>query len=1292
MIPSASSKISLFTGRLSAFFLALIVLIFVGSAPAQILTGTLTGTVSDPSGAVVPNAQITATDMGTGTVYKETTSATGVYTITNLPNGTYRIVVELAGFSKTQVDSVHIDVSQTSRINVKLEVAKTGTEVIVEAQQTAVQSDSAELKSTVDAAQLDKMPLPTRNPLDLVKTFAGILTPNTTSVTGGDAFVHGLRGNDTNITQDGVNVQDSTVKTSAFFTLSSPVADTIEEINVSVGGIGVDGGFGAAQVSMVTKRGNNDYHGSVYWYQRTSFLNANTWFNNDAGVKRPFQLQNHIGATIGGPISVPKLYNGKNKTFFFFGYEAYREPRAAPTTRTVETTSAEQGLFTYTPSGGSPTTVNLLTLGTIGNTGIKPTLNPTLAPLYSTIVPQSGYTDAGCSAGDGINIRCLSFNESGVNNQDRYTVRGDQQLGQRNAISFIWNRANFNTSPDFLNSNQPPFIGAPWSGGQISSREDFVWAWNWTISPTMTNEVRVSIAHAPVAFAYGYNFSATGGSQVAYATVTSPIMTSTNFPQGRNSPVQQYQDNYAWVKGTHQMRFGGEYRRNLATDYLYNTVYPRVLIGAGTNLNASNPDNLSAANLPGISAAELNIAQAIFGNDTGLLGSISQGFNHTSPTSGYVPGVPEQYTPIQQSLAFYAQDSWKVKRNLTVQYGVRWEYQGPYDARNGLVLLPQNNLSSLFGPTPITGSPVANLFQPGNVNAATDTILTLQGGSNGDPVGQRNLHNFGPFAGIAYTPFSDGKTVIRAHFAQHYVQDGFTFYTPATTTNVGLFSTFANSTPTGVFTTSGLPLPTPTPGTGGFPVSQVANWINTGGTANLVNFDPHLTTPYVLDWGLGIQRELWKKYTIEGRYVGNHAVKQYRNWSIDELDLNSNGLVNEFNNALNNYNIDSANGIKGTFANNSLPGQVATPILDKLFAGLATTAGYGSSAFITNLTQNNIYSMFNTIRTSPTYRTNVMGANALGASNGLPLNFFVANPWAANAAQVNNAGWSYFDALEVEVKRTFSNGFFLLANYSFSKVLADTTFAESQNESQNYQSLQNTKLDKFVSAINVRHSFGMTTSYPLPFGRGRKFASSINRFTDAIVGGWSVNGFTHWSSGAPLTINSNRFTTGSGISNTPVLKNMTVAQLQSNMGVYRTGAGVFFINPNLGLFTIKSTPSGAVSTANFCTTGQTTPCWAEPAPGQEGNLPFNGFSGPHFFDQDFSINKETQIFERLRFRIALEAFDVFNNANFAYSTTAGTGNTSTDSTTFGQLTSTFDTARGGGVTSRIVQWSMRFIF
>ena len=195
-------------------------------------------------------------------------------------------------------------------------------------------------------------------------------------------------------------------------------------------------------------------------------------------------MQNHIGATVGGPASIPKLYNGKNKTFFFFAYEAYREPRSSPTERTVETPSAEQGLFTYTPTGEWRTvTVNLLNIGTIGNTGIKPVINSqSFGALYHNR-SAIGFHRCRLRSGDGVNIRCLGFNEAGVNNQDRYTVRMDQQFGQKNSISFVWNRANFNTSPDFLNSNQPPFLGSPWSGGQISTREDLVWAWTTTISP-----------------------------------------------------------------------------------------------------------------------------------------------------------------------------------------------------------------------------------------------------------------------------------------------------------------------------------------------------------------------------------------------------------------------------------------------------------------------------------------------------------------------------------------------------------------------------------------------------------------------------------------------------------------------------------------------------------------------------------------------------------------------------------------------------------------------------------------
>lgn len=194
--------------------------------------------------------------------------------------------------------------------------------------------------------------------------------------------------------------------------------------------------------------------------------------------------------------------------------------------------------------------------------------------------------------------------------------------------------------------------------------------------------------------------------------------------------------------------------------------------------------------------------------------------------------------------------------------------------------------------------------------------------------------------------------------------------------------------------------------------------------------------------------------------------------------------------------------------------------------------------------------------------------------------------------------------------------------------------------------------------------------------------TSLPRWADSLIGGWSIRGFTHWQTGSPITISSARTTLSSGLAATPVLMNMSLSKLQSNIGVFRGGNGVYFLNPGTGLVTVK----GSGSTADFCTAGQTTPCFAEPAPGQFGNLPYLGLTGPRFFDQDLSIVKNIRIKERLNFELRLEGFDVFNNANF------GGAQLSTDSTTFGQLTGTVDTARGGGVTSRIIQWAVRLHF
>jgi len=1235
----------------------LFVVLFAGIALAQVLTGTLTGSVVDPSEAMIPGATVTIVDLDTGRQYNTVTDTTGLFTVTNLPNGFYRVTVAAPGFTNVTVDRVQVFVAQTAKVLVKMQLVQATTSVVVSSEQSVVQTESVELKASVDRRQIMDLPLPTRNPLDLVRTMPGITTPTTSGIA--DSFVHGLRGNSTNLTQDGINVADNFVKTSAFFVLSAPTVDTVGEFTVSVGGIGVDAGFGAAQVNIRTQRGSNDFHGSMFWFQRTRALNANTFFNNAAGVPKPFQLQNRAGASAGGPVYIPGLYDGRNRTWVFGAYEAFREPLSRERTRLVLTPSARLGQFTYTPtSGGAAQTVNLLTLGTLGNTGAAPAINQDVMQFYNSMVPDSGLTDAGCGGGDAVNIRCFRFNLPGSNIQDRWTIRADHQLTSKHSVEFVYNQANFDSVPDLLNGIEPNFPKSL-GGGQSSIRQVFVWAFHSIFGSSTTNEARVGFTRAPVGFNLFEDYKATGGYQLTVPRVQDPTITSANLPQGRNTPVRQVMDNFAWVWGRHTLRFGAEYRLILANSYFYNVVVPRVTLGT----NTANPNGITAGKFPGgISSGDLSRASDIFNLVTGMLGNIQQGFNHTSPTSGYVPGVPRTIDPKQQNISFYFQDGFKWRPNLNIQYGARWEYQGVFDLRNKLILLPQDDAAGLWGPTK-----VGDLFNPGATTGATDTLLNFAGSNNGKPVYAGDKNNFAPFFGFAWDPQNNGKTSIRGSFASHFTQDGFTLYQLASTGNTGLFTVATNSTPTGVFRTSSNPKPS-TP-VASFPVSQRNTFNNISNASNVWYFASNLATPYVLEWNLSVQREFWKRMAFEVRYVGNHAVKQYRAWNINEINFGTNGLMTEFLNAQKNLAIGGAR-----FDNQGLAGQVALPIFEKLFTGLPLSSGFSNSTFVTQINQNQIGGMFDTIRRSPTYRAN-REAN-------FPLNFFVANPFANQALTVDNSGWSYFHGLEAEVVRRFGTGLFLQANYTFSKVLTDTTFLTSQTEQQNYRFLANRSIDKFRAGFDVTHSFTANFLYPLPFGRGKWLGGNVNPVVDKFIGGWNLQGLTRWSSGAPFTITSNRNTLGSLVGTTAVLRNMTADQLKEHVGVYKTGNGIFWLNPNSGLLTI----SGTTSTAVICKPGQTTPCFDFPGAGQDGNLPNSGFSTPGFFNQDFSIIKRTSVpsvSELFNVEVRLEFFNAFNHPNFTTLTTA------IDGSTFGKMSGIVDTVRGGGVTSRIIQWAIR---
>ena len=1288
-------------------------LLLAASITAQITTGTISGIVSDPTGAVVPGAAVTATNLATNVDYAAVTNkADGAFAITALPYGFYRVKVSARGFSSAVFENVQVNVGQGSTVNAKLAVGSSVDTVVVTSELPDVQSDSIAVSSSIDKRQIQNLPLNTRNPLDLVKTLPG------TTMVSSDFFVHGLRAQTVNLMQDGVNVSDNYVKTSGFFSLVGATVDSVGEFTVTSSTADSNSGYGSTQVNLVTTSGTNHLHGAAYWYQRTSFLNANPYFNGVTGQQTPFQLQNRIGYEVGGPVVIPKIYNGKNKTFFFNNFEVFRQPAQQNTNRLVLSDPARLGTFTYQRAdNGQLNTVNLLSLGSIGTAKLPASINSQVMGYYNSLVPSAN-NDV-CSGADATNLRCFTWNVPGSSKSNRYVARLDQQIGDKHTASFVYNELVTTTQSDFLNGDFPFFPNSK-GAGQGGKRELFSWQFRSNIGNNKTNAASFGIQRSPVDFFIRDDYSATGGFQLIPAPLTNngattgllsgASFTSTNLPQGRNTPVREAVDNFNWVRGRHNLQFGGDYRQVKASNYFYNAVIPNVNLGN----NPSNPDNITAASFPGgISSQGLSNAQNVFDTITGLIGQTVQGFNHTSPTSGFVAGKPRFLDPVQHNFAFYGQDTFKLRPNLTVTAGLRWEYQGVFDLNSGLILQPDARLQGVFGP-----APVGNVFSPVTTPATSDVLLNFAGGNNGKPLYNRDWNNFAPTVGFAWDPFSDGKTAIRAGFSTHYTTDGFTLFAPAATGNTGLFSTITNANPTGVFNTSSVP--TPAVPADVFPVSARNNYGLGAGTTvsnNLVAFNQNLPVPYILEWNLAIQREVAKNTTVEARYVGNHGVKLYRSTNYNELNLLNNpysaggasvaNVLTEFSNAANNLSICSANRVACTgsatgtltFANKGLSGQLPLPILQTLLTGVSAGSGFSNATFINNLQQGQVGAMFDTLRRNSLYYNNRV--------NNFPLNFFVPNPWANQAILVDNSSWSNYNGLELELRRRFASSLSFQVGYTYSKTLTDQRFLPnaSQTDGQSYFTLANRSLDKSRAPWDVTHNIAGNALYTLPFGHGKLIGGNSGRLLDSIIGGFDIQGLVNWSTGQPYTILSDRLTTGAILNNTnAVLRNMSVSDFEKQLGVYKVPGGVFFINPNSGLITV-TTKTGSnglpsvTSTAVMCTAGQTTPCFDHPAAGQYGNLPYLGFAGPQFFNTDASIIKHIPITSdgTKNVEVRLEAFNVFNHPSFSSPTTPSTAtNTSNpnviSSTTFGQLNNVVDTGRGGGVNARLVQWAIRVNF
>ena len=1240
-------------------FASLFVLFFAAHTLAQATT-TITGMVTDSGGAVVPGATVVVTSNATSTKTETTTNSNGAFTVPALAVGVYTVTVSLEGFKTAEVTDVRLQLGQPTSVKATLEVGTlTETVTVTGASAELINTQTPAVAATLNSDQIAQVPTPTRDLLLNAVTY--LVGVNSATTSRGNATVNGLPESFLNITLDGVSNNDNFNKsTDSFFAPVRPRQDAIEAVTVVSASGGADvGGNGAISINFVTRQGTNKFQGSAYEYYRHPNLNSNYWFNERDGLEKNDVRLNQFGVRLGGPIVIPGLYDGHGKAFFFFHDEELRLPNDSSRTRMLLHPRALDGWFRYAAAGGVRE-VNVLDLaranGQIATT--DPLVMRTLASINSAVT-QTGTVTA---SSDPL-LQNFAWLSPANQIEHQPAVRLDFNLGTNHRLTGTFNKLFQDRDPDQLNNLDQRWPGSPNFGSTVARRPQRSIALRSTLSQSLVSEFRVGVTRGE---RINFGQEPDGGPESfsdtsSYAIDLDQNISLTNWHtsntlSGRSAYQYSVDETLTWLKGNHNITYGGSAFLGRAWDDSQQQVTGINLRFDTTNDPAASM--FSAANFAGASAAQLTDARDLYALLTGRVGAVT-GLAALDPeTNQYSLNGKRRRAGKLDNYAFFVQDSWRLTPTLTLNAGLRYDLQRPFEPVNDT--MSTATLESICGISGLGDGSLYNacdFYHPGTRGVVPEFVQFTTGTKGYDV----DKNNFAPNVGIAWRPSVQNgwlrallgdpdQATIRGGYSEAYNREGFASFTGVYGDNPGSTLSLSRDVNTGLvgpgeswpvlLRESSRIYNSTFPETASFPIAIRPNRAD-----NIEAFHPGIQVPHARTWTVGLQRALGEDMAFEARYVGTRGDNQWSQLNYNERNVIENGFFNEFKLAMANLAANNtAGGARlGSFAyfgpgtgTNQLPTYLA---YISARTDAANAAAYGGTTWTnTALTQDLVRSNPQPYNSAADLDGDV-ARRANATAVGLPANFFVVNPHANQVNIFDSGGYSTFHALQLELRRRLSRGFAFNANYQYAY--------EDISQFLGFHYGRGTN-----PSPNVRHAIKAQWDWQVPVGQGQRFGSNMGAVMNAIAGGWQFNGATRVQA---------RMMNMSGNTNVRLV-GMTAKELQK---VYKYDLR---INPDNGVLTPFMLPADVILNTrrafNISTTSPTgysdlgVPEGRYLAPINSGDcieLKLGGgdcaprtilVRAPFFNRLDLGLTKRLPIAGRVNFEFRVDVLNVFDAANF----------------------------------------------